>query len=176
VGASVDDVNRLRLDQRPADALPDRRDRFAVTGRFAHRFDGATIRMDQRFYRDSWGAVASTTDMRYTVDVGSRVLIWPHLRLHGQRGIDFWQRAYQATPAADGTLGVPRYRTGDRELGPLYTTTMGFGIRWRMSASPTAPWVLFLQGDGAYTRYLDALYITERRSLFLVTGIEIEID
>jgi hypothetical protein len=175
-GTSVADVNRMRLDMRPADALPDARDRFAATARFAHRFEGGTLRLDQRLYRDSWGALASTTDGRYTLDVGSRLMLWPHLRFHGQQAVAFWERAYTASPGPDGTLGVPRYRTGDRELGPLYTATAGLGLRWRLSAAAHAPWVLFVQGDGIFTRYLDALYITSRRGVFFATGLEVEIE
>ncbi|HEY0711289.1 MAG TPA: DUF3570 domain-containing protein, partial [Polyangia bacterium] len=175
-GASIDDVNNARRPDRPIDAVPDARDRFAAAFRVAHRFEAATLRFDQRLYRDSWGALASTSDARYTVDVGSRVRIWPHLRFHGQQAVAFWERTYTASVAPDGTVGFPTYRTGDRELGPLYTATMGFGLRWRMSASAHAPWVLFVQGDGIFTRYLNALYITERRGVFFATGVEVEIE
>ena len=176
VGASVDEVNRLRLDQRPADAVPDARDRFAVTARIAHRLQDATFRIDQRIYRDSWGALASTTDTRYALDLGPRVLLWPHLRLHAQQGVSFWQRAYEASASPEGGLGVPRFRTGDRELGPLVTATFGFGFRWRLSGDGPGPWVWFFQADGILTRYSDALYITERRGVFSATGIEVEFD
>jgi hypothetical protein len=173
-GASIADVNRLRLDARPADALPDARDRFAVTGRLAHRFEASTFRIDERLYRDSWGALASTTDARHTVDIGTRLLVWPHLRLHGQRGVEFWQRAYEASAGGDGGLGVPRYRTGDRELGPLVTATLGLGLRFRLSGDGAPPWVLFFQADAIYTRYFDALYLTARRAVFSATGLELE--
>ena len=173
-GASVDEVNRRRLFQRPADALPDARDRFAFTGRIAHRWEASTIRVDERIYRDSWGALASTTDARYSLDLGSRLLFWPHLRLHGQRGVEFWQRAFEATMGPGGDLGVPSIRTGDRELGPLLTVTVGLGLRWRLSGEGSSPWVLFLQADGIFTRYFDALYLTQRKALFSATGIEVE--
>jgi hypothetical protein len=173
-GASIALVNATRLDPRPADALPDARDRFAFTGRLAHRWEAATFRIDERIYRDSWGALASTTDARHTVDVTPRLMVWPHLRLHGQGGVDFWRRTYEASFAPDGSLGVPRFRTGDRELGPLFTVTLGIGLRWRLSADGTSPWVLFFQADGIYTRYFDALYLIDRRALFTAMGIEME--
>jgi hypothetical protein len=174
-GASVDEVARMRLDFRPVDALPDARDRYAVTGRIAHRFDTTTLRIEERIYRDSWGLTASTTDLRVPIDLGARWEVTPHVRFHIQEGVDFWQRAYVGSTAT-GELSRPDFRTGDRELGPLGTLTVGTGLRWRMSAAGGPPWVLFVQGEGMLTRYTDALYITERRALITTIGLEIEID
>jgi hypothetical protein len=174
-GASVDEVNRARLDARPSDALPDARDRYAVTGRIAHRFTGVTLRLDERAYQDSWGLLASTTDARLLVDLGARWQLGPHARFHVQNGVSFWERAYEATVTA-GQTGVPRLRTGDRELGPLSTITGGLGLRCRLSAAGAPPWVLFFQGEGMVTRYTDALYLTERRALITTIGLEIEVD
>ena len=174
-GASVDEVNRLRIDPRPNDALPDARDRFAITGRIAHRFTSSTLRFDERLYRDSWGLFASTTDLRYLIGLGARWELWPHLRVHAQQGVAFWQRAYEATMTG-GRLGLPSFRTGDRELGPLGTLTVGTSLRWRLSSDGGSPWILFMQGEGMVTRYTDALYITERRALITTLGLEIQID
>jgi hypothetical protein len=69
---------------------------------------------------------------------------------------------------------VPRFRTGYRELRPLATVTFGLGLRWRLSGDARPPWVLFVQADGSYTGYFDALYLTQRRALFTATGIELE--
>jgi hypothetical protein len=175
-GASTARVNRLRIDQRPVDAVPNARDRFALTGRIAHRFDGSTIRFDERAYRDSWGLLASTSDLRYVIDLGSRVEVWPHVRVHAQQGVDFWQRAFEAVPGPDGHLGPPQFRSGDRELGPLATATLGLGLRWRLSSAGAPPWILFVQGEGMVTRYRDALYITERRALFTTIGLEVDVN
>jgi hypothetical protein len=175
-GASVAQVTRLRLDSRPVDAVPDARDRFALTGRIAHRFDGSTIRFDERAYRDSWGLLASTSDLRYVVDLGSRFEVWPHVRGHVQKGVDFWQRAFEAVLGPDGKPGPPRFRSGDRELGPLGTLTLGLGLRWRISADGAPPWILFMQGEGMVTRYWDALYITERRALYTTVGLEVDVN
>lgn len=166
-GASVDLVNQRRIDERPVDSLPDARDRFAVSGRLAHRFDSSTIRLDERLYRDSWGAMASTSDGHFLVDLGERWLVAPHLRFHVQSGIGIWQRAYEALPAAGGGLALPRYRTGDRELGPLYTTTVGGSLRLRLGGDQGgAQWFITVQMEGMFTRFLDALYVTQRRALF----------
>jgi hypothetical protein len=176
VGASIDEVNRRRIDLRPADALPEVRDRFALTGRLAHRFDGATLRADERLYRDSWVLQASTTDLRLMVELGRRVIIWPHLRLHLQDAVDFWQRAYEATPGPDGLLGVPAYRTGDRELGSLHTLTSGAGLQVLLGDGVGTDWILSISADAIFTRYLDALYLTRRRALFASTSLQAQFD
>jgi hypothetical protein len=175
-GASIATVNALRSDLRPMDALPDARDRYALGGRIAHRFESSTVRADQRLYYDSWAMWASTTDARWLLDVGERFLIWPHLRFHTQRGVSFWERAYEVTPAPDGTPSVPRYRTGDRELGPLYTATAGGGLRAVLSHGRRQSLALTFEMEGIFTRYLDALYISQRRALFGNLSLEATFD
>lgn len=63
-GASIDLVNQLRLPEKPLEQLPLSRRRAALTARYAHRFDGSTVRLDERVYDDSWGLVSSTSDGR----------------------------------------------------------------------------------------------------------------
>jgi len=173
-GASITVVNSRRLDQKPAEQLPNLRHRFALSGRLAHRLSSATLRLDERAYADSWGLLASTTDFRFIVEAGRRFSIWPHLRFHIQNEVVFWQRAYEAVPGPDGTLGVPVIRTGDRELSPLYTGTGGLGIRFRLADDLRKPWSLVFELDGSYTRYLDALFIKERLATFTTIAIEAE--
>jgi hypothetical protein len=176
-GASPDEVNGARLDQRPADAVPDARDRIAVTGRIAHRWDGATLRFDERLYGDSWGLLASTSELRLWLDASDHVLLGPHVRFHGQRGVSFWQRTYEATANGPAQLlGPPRYRTGDRELGPLGTLTAGASLRWLLTDRGSNPVTFFLQVDGGQTRFFDALYITRRLAIYSAVGLEAEID
>jgi len=175
-GAAPELVSELRLNERPIDALPTDRDRYALTGRIAGRLSRATLRLDERIYADSWGLWASTADARVMVDLGKRWLLWPHLRIHNQSSVSFWQRAYEASLQPDGTLAVPRYRTGDRELSRLDTVTGGLGAKVRLTHSVHSPWFLSFQFDAAYTRYLDALYITRRWSLFSSLGVSAQWD
>ena len=170
-GAPPKLVDERRLDARPIDNLPRSRDRYALTGRLAGRVGRATLRIDERLYTDSWGLWASTTDSRVMVDAGRRWLLWPHLRFHTQSGAELWQRAYEAIAQADGTLALPRYRSGDRELSRLDIVTGGFGVKLRLTQSIHSPWFLSWQLDAASTHYLDALYITERWSLFSALGV-----
>jgi hypothetical protein len=174
-GASVDVVNAERLSPRPAERLPLARDRTAVTARLAHRFSGAALRIEERLYRDDWGLNASTTDLRHVVDFGRNFFLWPHLRFHVQTPVSFWQRAYQIAVAPDGSLGVPTLRTGDRELGPLTSFTVGGGMRLKIAADADSTWSLTLQGDVVFTRYADALFISRRTALFGALGLEVEL-
>ena len=60
VGASPDLVNDLRVSERPREQLPLSRDRYAFSVRFAHRLKNSTLRLDERFYTDSWGLKATS--------------------------------------------------------------------------------------------------------------------
>lgn len=139
------------------EALPGERLRFALTLRLLHRFAQSTLRAEERLYADSWGLSASSTDLRYLVDVSPALRIGPHLRFHAQSGAAFWRRFYLLTGSTEDR-SVPAYRSGDRELGPLYAATLGFGARVslgkRLSLAPSL--------DGIYTRFLDALLIQHR--------------
>lgn len=153
--------------------VPTSRDRIAVAGRIAHRSSGSTFRGDQRLYMDTWGLLAATTDLHDYIDIGSRVILWPHLRGHVQRGVTFWRRIVEQVPdPLGGAPGIPVFRAGDRELGPLYTGTAGLGVKVRVNSDVHAPWTLTLQVDAMYTRYQDTVYITRRTALFSAVTFE----
>ncbi len=172
-GASPALVNDLRLDQRPLESLPSARDRYALTGRIAGRVGRTTLRLDERVYTDSWGMWASTTDARVMVDASNRVLVWPQLRYHGQSAVAFWQRAYEVIPLADGTTALPSLRAGDRELSTLHTITLGLGLKAQLTRIGRTPWFFSALVSGAYTLYPDALYITQRWSVFSSMGLSV---
>lgn len=165
-GASIDLVNQLRSDERPREQLPLNRQRFALTGRLAHRFVSSTLRLEERAYADSWSLLASTTDLRVLWDIGDRFTFGPRARFHIQTGTDFWQRAYSLVKYK-GVYIPPKIRTGDRELGPMYTFSGGLGANIDLSGSPgEGAAVLSLVVDGIYTAYEDAIYVTDRTALF----------
>lgn len=172
-GLTVDAVNSTRLPERVHEQLPTDRQRFALAGRIAHRFDDATLRVEERLYVDSWGLKSSTTDGTFPFDVGERFRVWPHLRGHFQTGTDFWRIAYVATPGQN-TITVPQYRTGDRELGPLISVTGGGGVRF--AAGEDKNWGVSFAGDLIYTRYLKHLFILERFGFFGALGLEVDIE
>jgi len=170
-GAPVDVVNSLRTSVRPLEQLPLSRQRYALTGRLAHRYDRATLRLDERLYVDTWLMKATTTDARYLFDLSRRVELGPHARLHAQTSVNFWQRAYVFGPGSQ----VPALRAGDRELGPLVSVTGGWTIRVGLgaAASPTS-WVLGFDLNATSTQFLDDLYLARRISG--LAGVTIETD
>ena len=168
VGASVAEVTSLRVSEHPLEQLPLSRQRFAGSGRLAHRFRSSTLRLDERLYADTWGLKATSTDARYLFDVG-RLELGPHARVHAQTPVDFWQRAYVIEPG----FSYPALRTGDRELGPLLNVTAGGSLR--ASLGPRAgprTWVVGVDLNATWTQYFDDLYITQRLSL--VGGVSLE--
>ncbi len=174
-GATVDLVNRTRLPVRPLEQLPTERDRYAVGARFNKRLNNATIRLEQRFYYDTWGLKASSTDARYMVDLSRHLRVWPHLRAHVQSGTDFFRLAYAASLDPNGGITVPLYRTGDRELAPLLTGTGGGGVRIGLGEPEgEIKYGITLVGDVMYTRYLKALYVTTRTAVYGSVGFDVE--
>lgn len=169
-GASREDVDLARTSVRVSENTPDVRQRYALSGLVAHRFGSATLRFEERLYIDDWLMMASTTDSTIPVDIGSSFRLWPHLRLHAQKGVSFWQSAYTVQETAQGVV-VPQLRAGDRELGPLITASAGAGFRIggdRVGVSFSA--------DAIYTRFLDHLFIQDRIAGFAATVLDLEVQ
>jgi len=163
-GEMIDTVNLYRLPERPLEQLPTSRKRFALAAQIAHRFNASTLRVSERLYADTWNLKATTTDLRYLIDVAKDVRVWPHLRFHAQTGANFYQLAYAATQNPDGTTSFPVYRTGDRELGALLAGTLGGGIRYDFGAHRS--YGLGFNGDVVYTRFSNTLFANDRWGYF----------
>lgn len=167
-GLGVDSVVAGRLQARPLEQLPLERERYALTARLAWRFERSTLRVDQRGYLDTWGLLASTTDLRYFIDVTQRLMFWPHLRFHAQKGVSFWKLAYSST----GIHDLPALRTGDRELGPLTNLGVGGGLRLALGrAGRTEDVTLSTTFDGTWTSFADTLYVKDRFSVLVTTAL-----
>jgi hypothetical protein len=166
-GAPVEWVNANRLPEQPLEQLPLLRRRYALTARYARRMGSSTLRLMQRGYYDTWGLTASSTDARFVLDLGSRFAAGAHARFHIQREVSFWKRAYVSGPGWD----LPLYRTGDRELGPLWTATGGLSFALYLgSAADPKRLALELMADGIYTSFLDNLYILDRTAVLSALG------
>jgi hypothetical protein len=167
-GADVDWVNENRLPERPLEQLPLDRRRYAATARYARRMGSSTLRLMERGYADTWGLRASTTDARFVLDLGKRLAAGVHARFHLQQGVNFWRRAYVSGLGWD----LPLYRTGDRELGPLWTATGGLMTHVYLgSAADPKRWTLEVLADGMYTSFQDNLYMTDRVALLGALGL-----
>jgi tetratricopeptide (TPR) repeat protein len=174
-GATVDLVNRTRLPVKPLEQLPTERDRFALGARYNRRMQNATLRIEQRFYYDTWGMKATSTDGRYMVDLSRHLRVWPHLRIHGQTDTNFYNLAYSAILDPGGQIVVPLYRTGDRELSPLITVTSGGGVRLGLGEPEgEVKYGITLVGDVMHTQYLKSLYVTSRTAVYGSIGFDVE--
>jgi tetratricopeptide (TPR) repeat protein len=185
-GAAPELVAGLRNGAFPLEQLPTERQRYALLFRIAHRLETVTVRGDVRGYIDSWGQKAGTADMRFFWDfyapeeesggVGfPQLRLGPHARFHIQGPVDFWQRAYVGADAEPGVSTgclCPVYRTGDRELGPLFGVTLGTELH----AAVNDVVGLGVLVEGIYTQFLDHLYIYDRWGVFTASTLEIEID
>lgn len=181
-GATPRLVSAARLDLAPLEQLPLDRQRYALLLRLSHRLDEVTLRGSERVYLDSWGQWGSTTDARLYWDAYQaegaeggagfpQLTLGLHGRFHIQGGASFWQRAYVGQLTAAG-YALPRYRTGDRELGPLFTVTAGLGTRAALSEAVA----LGLTVEGLYSQFLDHLYLYEKLGLFTASMLEVQID
>ncbi len=170
-GATPQAVSGGRLPIAPLEQLPVDRFRFALMGRVAKRYEKVTIRGDERIYTDTWGQKASTTDGRLFYDVNDDLRLNSHLRFNIQTAVDFWQRAYVASPTATG-WSVPSLRSSDRELGPLFGLTAGGGVRYALARVLAAN----LQVEGLYNTYLDHIYVWNRFGLLTAVTLELEVD
>jgi hypothetical protein len=170
-GADIDTINAMRLPGRVAERLPETRQRYAFSTRLASRGASRTFIAFERFYADSWGLIATTTDLRYVFDLGSHFNLHPEARVHLQSGTTFWRRAYVGSVSA-GLVQAPEYRSGDRELGPLLSATLGLGSDWLLGNPSDNPWVLGAVVEGTRTAYFDALFISKRYAEFLALTLE----
>ena len=177
-GASVDEVNAARLPEKPLEQLPLARDRYALTARWLHRFEGSTGRVSERAYADSWGLKALTFDGDWLRDLGARGTsnIGPHLRAHAQLPVVFWQRTYEVQFTPGGEWNFPALRTGDRELGGLTTLTLGGTGHFDLGALfDVGAWALNAEVEGMWTHFYDALYVTNRLALLVSVGVEAQL-
>ena len=168
-GATPDLVASSRLSLDPLEQLPLERLRGATGFGIRHRFETFTLRVDERLYLDSWGLKASTTDARLPVDLGEEARVGPHVRFHIQSGVDFWQRAYTAS---GDPLSIPVYRTGDRELGPLFGVTAGGFFRYELTPGFAAG----LSVDAVYTQFLDHIFVVDRFGVFTASTLELVVE
>lgn len=167
-GASLARVTAAKILQ-PLEQLPLARDRVAVTFRIAHRFDRTTLRAEERVYGDTWGILASTTDVRLYLDAGERLSWGPSARANAQSGATFYSHAYTST----GPTDVPTFRTGDRELGPLVSASLGGRARYEIAGDgEKVGLAIGLLVDGTLTHFFQALYVTERVSGLGVLSLE----
>lgn len=177
-GAGADLVDLYRLPMRPTEQLPTERDRYALGFRLAKRFPsaGATLRIEERLYSDSWLLRATTTDFRYMVDLGRMLRVWPHGRLHAQTGAGFHELAYTGfISPQNGQVILPTYRTTDRELSPMASLTAGGGARVALTSPESENQIgITLTGDAMYSQYFRSLFVRSRFAVYGAVALDFE--
>jgi hypothetical protein len=173
-GASATLVNADRLPIKPIEMLPLDRERLSLSARYISRLrSNATLRLEERLYRDSWALTASTTDLRYLIDLSPRLRVWPHAHLHAQTSAKFYRRIYGASLNSDGSATIPEFRTSDRELSMMIGATAGGGARFALlDPGGKIQLGLYASGDALYNHYFDSLFITQRLAGYGTLGIE----
>lgn len=178
IGVSQGEVNAQRLPAKPLEQLPLDRQRYSLSARFISRVKpNATLRIEERLYRDSWAVNASSTDARYLVDVSPRLRVWPHAHFHIQDGAEFYRRIYGGILQADGTAVIPMYRTNDRELSPMIGITGGGGFRYGLTKpGGKVNLGLLVSADALFNWYENSLYIRTRLAGYGTVGIEADFE
>ncbi len=177
-GATVDLVNQFRLPIRPLEQLPTERDRYAFGARYVKRLGQTTIRLEERFYHVTWQINATTTDARWIFDLSRYLRVWPHARVNAQTAANFYQLAYSANlDPTTGAIQLLTYRSDDRELGELVTFTGGGGTHIALSGPESkAQFGVSLQGDVMFTKYFEALFVTQRTAVYGSLMFDLELD
>ena len=178
IGASATQVNAERLPAKPLEQLPLDRQRYSISGRYISRIrSNATLRIEQRFYRDSWAVDASSTDARYLIDVSPRLRVWPHAHFHMQDGAKFYRRVYGGILQADGSAVIPDYRSSDRELSPMIGLTGGGGFRLGLTKPGSkVNYGLLVSGDALFNWYENSFYIRTRLAGYGTIGFEADFE
>jgi len=174
-GATIDLVNKYRQPLRPLEQLPTERDRYAFGFRLNKRIGNSTLRLEQRLYFDTWESKATTTDVRYMIDMTRRLRLWPHVRFHGQTATNFYRLAYGAIAGGNEPTTIFTYRSSDRELSPMVTATLGGGMRIALgSLEGDVRYGLSFVGDLMYSRYFKALFLTARTGVYGTVAFDAE--
>jgi hypothetical protein len=102
---------------------PHARDRYALAFFLAKHLEDTdtTLRVDYRFYSDTWQLIGHTFEIEATQMITSELSIAPHFRYYTQNGVFF------VTPTADG------YLTNDPKLRAFDAQLYGLGLRWGQS-------------------------------------------
>jgi len=115
---------------------PNVRARQAIAARFNLyiRPIKVAVRLTGRVYRDTWDVTSGTGELeieRYLLE-GLRVT--GRGRFYKQSGAIFWSDDYTGGDAPLGPRG--QYFTGDRELSPFLSASLGFRVSWAIRPTP----------------------------------------
>lgn len=168
VELGLDTFDAFRLSARPPESVPDLRVRhaFAVRGlRYVEPANGS-LRVDYRFYVDSWAVTAHTVEAVFLTAVAEWLTLGVHARGHFQSAASFWERTY----VVQQTDAVPRWRSVDRNLSTYRTYTGGLSAETAFE-----PFSLYAEGAVAFTDFVNYLFLESRVAIVAQMGVRWEL-
>ncbi|MGH8267076.1 MAG: DUF3570 domain-containing protein [Steroidobacteraceae bacterium] len=106
----------------------------------------AALTGDYRFYRDTWGIVASTFEAGYTLPAWRHWIFDGSLRYYTQTHADFYSDLF---PRAN----YQNFEARDRELAAFNSYTLGAGASYEFPV-PRAPWIHKSTANVRYDRMM----------------------
>lgn len=165
-GATLDlaTFDRYRENQRPPEEVPDLRVRHAVGARLLRYLPGlgGSLRLDYRFYADSWNVIGHTLEAELALGLGAKWILRLNARGYEQGAAYFYQRTYVV--AANGE--IPTYRTVDRDLGAAWGASGGASIE--LTGKTVSG---YLEASAQLMYWPDFLFLTDRTALVTQVGV-----
>lgn len=164
VALDLDTFDRYRLAVRPPEEVPDTRYRHAIGVRAMRHVESlsSAVRLDYRFYGDSWGVYGHTLEPAITRTFGDSWRVNLFSRLHVQSSASFWRREYVvANPVA-----IPSLRTMDRALSSSWHLTGAARMEWDHE-----PISLYFELGSMYSSFTDHLLIDSRLAILSQAGL-----
>ena len=123
-GFQSNPYRRVRIGPNaPQEHIPDTRARWSLSARLNRFLPAlkAAAHLDARFYDDTWGVIGGNIEGGYSQYVGKNLLVRVYGRIYQQQAATFFKDAFFYE--TESTAG--EYFTGDRELSPVRTITLG---------------------------------------------------
>jgi len=165
VELDLNTFDAYRLPGRPPEEVPDSRHRHAGAVRVLRYLEdlNASIRIDYRFYVDSWSVIANTVEPALYWQVAQDWRLNLATRFYHQTGADFWRREYVVA----GPQEIPAIRTVDRALSPYFAVGAQARVEWE-----PGDWRVYLSAGASHTEYLDYLFLDNRLVLTSQLGVQ----
>ena len=119
------------------DVRPQARKQAALLGRWNHHFagDGSTLRASYRYYRDSYGIKANTTQLEWAKPMDERLMLTPLLRYYSQSAARFY---VEPQFDAAGQVVIPTVfpaglNSGDQRLAAFGAVTLGLKADYKLT-------------------------------------------
>ena len=126
----ADAEDRLIVDLH--ESRPTSRLRTSLQGRLVHQLADSTdtLRLTYRLYRDDWGILSNTADLRYRRALTRTQYLEPHVRFYRQSAADFLVRKLDVDDSLDPILPESGFASADYRLDAMSTVTLGvkYGI------------------------------------------------